>query len=162
MTMTEQTSPLNLKMISDREIEMSRTFNAPRELVFEAMSKPEHLKRWWGLRSSELVVCDIDFQPGGAWRFVSREPDGNEYAFRGVFREITPPERLVWTFEFEPMPGHISVDDMRLTEQDGKTLLTVTSTFDSKEDRDGMIQSGMESGAAESYDRLDELLQTLV
>ena len=161
MTMTEQTSPLNLKMISDTEIEMSRVFNAPRQLVFEAYSKPEHVKRWWGQRGSTMTSCEIDFRPGGKWRFVTREKDGNEYAFRGEFREIVEPERIVQTFEFEPMAGHISVDHLTLTEQDGKTTMTIRSTFDSKEDLEGMISSGMETGAAESYDRLEELLQTL-
>jgi uncharacterized protein YndB with AHSA1/START domain len=159
--MTQETSPLNLKQLSDREIELSRLFDAPRQLVFEAHSKPEHIKRWWGQRGSTMISCEMDFRPGGAWRFVSREKDGQEYAFRGEFREIVEPELIVQTFEFEPMAGHTSVDHMTLTEQDGKTLVTVRTTFDSKEDLEGMLQSGMESGMAESYERLDELLQTL-
>ena len=160
--MTEQTSPLNLKKLSDREIEATRVFNAPRQLVFEAHSKPEHIKRWWGQRGSTMITCEMDFRPGGAWRFVTREKDGNEYAFRGEFREIVEPERIVQTFEFEPMAGHISVDHLTLTEQDGKTTLTVRTTFDSKEDMEGMLQSGMEAGMAETYDRLEELLPALV
>jgi uncharacterized protein YndB with AHSA1/START domain len=87
--------------------------------------------------------------------------DGDEHAFRGEFREITPPERIVWTFEYEPLPGHISVETMTLTERDGRTLLTVRDQFASKEDLDGMVDSGMESGARESYERLDEVLAEL-
>ena len=103
----------------------------------------------------------MDFWPGGPWRFVLRGPDGEVPGFRGEFREIVRPERIVWTFEWEGMPGHVSVDTLTLEEQDGKTTLTSTSVFDSVEDRDGMLESGMESGAAETYDRLDEYLEVL-
>jgi len=146
---------------SEREIVMTRTFDAPRELVFEAMSKVEHMREWWGPRGFTMPVCEMDFRVGGAYRFVQRGPDGDEYAFRGEFREIAPPERISWTFEFEGMPGNVSVDTMELTEEDGKTTITSTSIFDSVEQRDGMLQSGMESGAAETYDRLAELLEKL-
>jgi uncharacterized protein YndB with AHSA1/START domain len=98
----------------------------------------------------------MDFRPGGRWRFVQRGADGSEVAFRGVYREIVPPERIVNTFEFEGLPGHVSVETMTLVERDGKTTLTSTSRFDSAEDRDGMLRSGMEKGAAETYDRLAE------
>lgn len=144
---------------SDREIVMTHVFDAPRELVFEAVSKPEHMKEWWGPRGFTLPVCEMDLRPGGAYRFVSADADGNEYAFRGEYREIVPPERIVWTFEFDGMPGMVSVDTLTLVEEDGKTTLTSTSVFDSIEQRDGMLQSGMETGAAESYDRLAELLE---
>ena len=146
---------------SDREIVMTRVFDAPRELVFEAHSKCEHLTQWWGPRGHTLPVCELDFRPGGAWRFVSRGTDGGEDAFRGEFREIVAPERIVWTFEYEGMPGHISVDTLTLVEQDGKTTLTATSIFDSVEDRDGMLQSGMEAGATETWDRLAEHLKAM-
>src|SRR5512145_922942 len=84
-----------LTMPSDREILITRVFDAPRRLVFEAISKPEHVARWWGPRCMTMLSCEMDFRPGGAWRFVSRGPDGNEYGFRGVYREIEPPERIV-------------------------------------------------------------------
>ena len=103
----------------------------------------------------------MDFRPGGAWRFVERSADGEEHAFRGEFREIVRPERIVWTFEYEDMPGHVSVDTMTFVEQDGRTVLTARSLFDSAEDRDGMLQSGMEDGANETYDRLTEYLRTM-
>lgn len=161
--MVEQKSALKIELPSDREIVMTRTFNAPRELVFEAHSKCEHLKEWWGPRKYTLEVCDLDFRPGGKYRFVHRGPDGvEEHGFRGEFREIVPPERIVWTFEYEGWPGQISVDTMVLEDLgDGRTKLSATSVFDSKEDRDGMLQSGMEEGAGETYDRLDEYAQTM-
>jgi uncharacterized protein YndB with AHSA1/START domain len=160
--MTETAQPrLTLTFPSDLEICMTRVFDAPRELVFEAHTSCDHVSRWWGRRESELAVCDMDFRPGGAWRFVEREKDGAEYGFRGEFREIVRPERIVQTFEFEGMPGHISVDTMTLEERDGKTLLTTTSLFASKEDRDGMVASGMEGGANETWDRLAEYLEVL-
>jgi uncharacterized protein YndB with AHSA1/START domain len=146
---------------SDREIVLTRTFDAPRALVFEAMSKPEHIRQWWGLRGHTMTTCELDFRPGGRWRFVQRGPDGAEYAFRGEIREIKPPERIVQTFEFEGMPGHVSVETMTLVEKDGKTTLTGRSVFDSVEDRDGMLNAGMEAGAAETYDRLAEYLETM-
>lgn len=162
---TEQTArrigAMTLTLRSDLEIELSRVFNAPRRLVFEAYSKPEHVRRWWGLRGATLTTCDMDFRPGGAWRFVIREKDGNEYAFRGEYREVVPPERLVQTFEFEGMPGAVSVETLTFSEQDGKTTIKAVSRFDSIEARDGMIQSGMEQGAAETWDRLDEFVRTL-
>jgi uncharacterized protein YndB with AHSA1/START domain len=146
---------------SDREIVMTRDFDAPRELVFEAHSSCEHMSNWRGPRQNEVTSCEIDFRPGGKWRMVHRGPDGEEYGFHGEYREIVPPERIVWTFEFEGMPGHVSVETLSLEEHDGKTTLTGTSVFDTMVDRDGMIESGMESGAAESMDRLDEYLETL-
>ena len=146
---------------SDREIVMTRVFDAPRDLVFEAHTSCEHMARWWGPRNFETVSCEIDFRPGGAWRLVHRGPDGEVPGFRGEYRDIVRPERIVWTFEWEGMPGHVSVDTLTLQEQDGKTTLTATSVFDSVEDRDGMLGSGMETGAAETYDRLDEYLDVL-
>ena len=152
---------LSVTTPSDREIVMTRTFDAPRELVFEAMTRPEHMKEWWGPHGFTLPVCEIDLRPGGAYRFVSADAEGTEYAFRGEYREIVPPEKIVWTFEFEGMPGNVSVETMTLTEENGQTTVTSTSVFDSVEQRDGMLESGMETGAAETYDRLAELLERL-
>lgn len=157
----DQTSTLKVSLPSDLEIAMSRVFNAPRELVFRAHTDPDLVPRWWGQRGSTTIVDTMDVKPGGAWRFVQKAPDGSEYGFRGEYREVVPPERLTWTFEFEGMPGHILVETMTFTETDGKTTLTSVSVFDTKEDRDGMLASGMEGGAAESLDRLEELLATL-
>jgi uncharacterized protein YndB with AHSA1/START domain len=146
---------------SDREIVMTRVLDAPRDLVFEAHSSCEHMSRWWGPRRYEISSCEMDFRPGGAWRIVHRGAEGQEFGFHGEFREIVRPERITWTFEFEGMPGHVSVQTVAFEEQDGKTLLTSTAAFDTTEDRDGMLQSGMEEGAAESMDRLEEYLQEL-
>ncbi len=145
----------------DLEFVMTRVFDAPRELVFEAHTSCEHMSRWWGPRRFETASCEIDFRPGGKWRIVHRGSDGVDLGFRGEFREIARPETITWTFEFEPMAGHISVQTVVFEEHDGKTTLTATARFDTKEDRDGMLQSGMEEGAAETYDRLDEYLDEL-
>ena len=146
---------------SDREIHTTRVFDAPRDLVFEAHTSCEHMSHWWGPRKYEIASCDMDFRPGGAWRIVHRA-EGEEIAgFRGEFREIVRPERIVWTFEWEGMPGHVSTQTLTLEEHDGKTTLTATLVFDTTEDRDGMLESGMESGANETYDRLDEYLEQL-
>ncbi|HEX3246271.1 MAG TPA: SRPBCC family protein [Chloroflexota bacterium] len=153
-------SKLNIVTVSDTEFQMSRTFNAPRELVFRAITEPELLTRWWGWRKSTTVIEKLELRPGGSYRILSVAEDGTEYAFRGEIREVTPPSRFVWTFEFEGMPGHICEDAHTLEEQDGKTTVTTHSTFATKEDRDGMLES-MEDGAAESYDRLEELLVDL-
>lgn len=137
---------------------MTRTFDAPRDLVFRAHTDPEMVAQWWGQHGSTTIVDQLDLRPGGAWRFVQHSPDGNEFAFRGEYREIVPPERLVYTFEYEGMPGHVAVETLTFEEEDGKTKMTDHSLFASIEDRDGMLESGMEEGAAESLDRLEELL----
>lgn len=146
---------------TDLEIVVTRVFDAPRELVFKAMTDPELIPRWWGPRNHTTTVDTMDVRLGGAWRFLCRDSDGTEYAFRGEIREITPPERIVQTFEFEGMPGSISVETLTLEEHDGKTMVTVTSLFDTVEERDGMLQSGMQEGASQTYDRLADLLEEL-
>jgi uncharacterized protein YndB with AHSA1/START domain len=106
----------------------------------------------------------MDFRPGGAWHVVHRDADGNEFGFRGEFRDIVPPERIARTFEFEGMPGHVAFETVNFEELDqnrGRTRITVTSVFESTEDRDGMLKSGMEQGASESYDRLADYLRTM-
>ena len=138
---------------------MSRVFNAPRERVWKVMNDPALLPQWWGPSYLTTTVEKLDFRTGGAWRFIQRDAGGNEYAFNGVYKEIVPPERLTLTFEFEPMAGHISTETMVLEElPGGKTRITATTTFDTLEDLEGMLQSGMEGGAVEAWDRLEELL----
>jgi uncharacterized protein YndB with AHSA1/START domain len=154
-------SATTLTLPSNQEIVMARVFNAPRELVFKAHTDPNLIPKWWGRRNYTTTVDKLDLRVGGAWRFVQRDADGNEYAFNGVYREIVSPERLSYTFEFEGMPGHVLVETLTFEEQDGKTRLTVTGLYQSAEDRDGMLQSGMEEGANESYDQLAELLEAL-
>jgi uncharacterized protein YndB with AHSA1/START domain len=141
-------------------VTMTRQFNAPRDLVWKANTDPDLMAQWWGQRGSTTIIDQLDLRPGGAWRFIQKAPDGAEYAFRGEYQEIVPPERFTYTFEFEGMPGHIIVETFHFSENDGVTTITAVSTYNSQEDLDGMINSGMEAGAAESYDRLEELLAT--
>ena len=144
---------------SDTDIVMTRVFDAPRHLVFEALTRPEHVRRWWGILDDKhsVPVCEIDLRVGGAWRFVGRGPGGDIPAFYGEYREITPPERLVNTEFFEPFPDAGSLVTTVLTEEGGKTRVTVTASYPSKEVRDMVLQTGMEHGAAISYDRLEEV-----
>jgi len=137
---------------------MMRIFDAPRELVFKACTDPNLIPQWWGPKRFTTTVDKMDVKPGGVWRFIQRDSSGGEYAFNGVYREIVSPERLVYTFEFEGMPGHVMLETVTFEEHDGKTKLTDTSVFDTVEDRDGMLESGMEEGAAETMDRLAEIL----
>ena len=152
---------LEITTPTDKEIVMTRVFDAPRDLVFEAHTSAEHMSNWWGPRKYEVVSHEYDFRPGGKWRMVHRGPDGDEHGFRGEFLEIVEPEKIVWTFEYEGVPGEISTETLTLEEQDGRTTLTAVSKFDSTEARDGMLQSGMEGGASESMDRLEEYLEVL-
>lgn len=144
---------------SDTEIHIERWFDAPRALVFKAMTDPEAIPHWWGREDAPVTVEQMDVRPGGKWRFISKEPDGREEAFRGEFREVIPVERVVQTFEYEPYAGHISVEAMTLEEIDGRTKMTVLSRFDTKEDRDGILHAGMEQGMNETYAQLDEYLK---
>ncbi|MEV4349373.1 SRPBCC domain-containing protein [Actinoplanes sp. NPDC049596] len=143
---------------TDTTIVMSRSFGAPRELVFAAHAQAEHVRHWWG-RGNPLDV-DMDFAVGGKWRFVEHA-GGQEHAFRGEYREIDPPNGFTWTFEYEPLAGHIAVEKYEFTETGGVTTVTCTATFSNQEDRDGMLQSGMETGAEESYRALDAYLEKI-
>ena len=147
---------------SDREIVLTRLFDAPRRLVFEAMTKPEHVKRWWGILDERysVPVVEIDLRPGGKWRFVGKGPQG-EYGFHGVYREIVAPERVVFTEIYDPFPDAESVVTSVLTEENGKTRLTATCVYPSLEVRDMVLKSGMTRGAGISYDKLEELVQQL-
>ncbi|HEV8339685.1 MAG TPA: SRPBCC family protein [bacterium] len=156
--MTDTKRTISVTLPSDREVVITRVFDAPRELVFKAFTDPKLIPHWWGPRKYKTTVDKMDVRPGGVWRFVHRGQDGNESAFNGVYREIVPPERLVYTFEWEGLPGHILVETVTLEERDGKTTVTDRAFFETVEDRDGMLKSGMEAGAAESMDRLEELL----
>lgn len=159
--MTNPRYRLAVSLPSDTEIKQERRFDAPRELVFRAYTDPEVLAQWWGPHGYTTRVDELDPRPGGKWRFVQHDPDGNEFAFRGEYREVLPPERVVGTFEFEGMPGHIAVETMTLEEVDNGTLMTAVMRFDTKEERDSMLQSGMEEGAAQSLDRFETLLMEL-
>lgn len=154
------TGTLKIATPSDREIVMTRVFEAPRQLVFDALSKPELLKRWFGPHGHSLVVCEVDFTVGGAWRFVLESPDGRRMGMSGAYQEIVAGERTVHTEGFDDYLGD-SVVTTVLTEHDGKTTLTATALYESREVRDAVIESGMEHGAAETYDRLADLLPSL-
>lgn len=147
---------------SDQEIRMTRLFDAPRQLVFDAMTKPEHIKQWWGRLGEgySVPVCEVDLRVGGAWRFVNRHPHG-EVAFYGEYKEITPPSRVVFTEIFEQFPDTVSVVTSVLTEEAGKTRLTATVRYPSLEVRDMVISTGMSRGAGISYDRLEDLVVSL-
>jgi uncharacterized protein YndB with AHSA1/START domain len=152
-------NPGTLKVTTptDREIVLTRVFDAPRDLVFDAFSKPELLKRWFGPRGWSMPICEVDLKVGGGFRFVLRGPDGKDVGMRGLYREITPPERSVHMESFDDYPGESQVTAI-FVEQEGKTTLTATVLYPSKEVRDIVLKSGMEHGAAESYDKLAELL----
>ena len=139
---------------------MTRVFDAPASMVFDAWTKPELLKRWLGVRNGwSFAVCEVDLKVGGAYRFVWRGPDGAEMGMGGVYREIVQPERIVAAEKFDdPWYAGEALDTMVFVEQDGKTTVTTTVLYESQEVRDAVLESGMDRGVAESYDKLDEYL----
>jgi uncharacterized protein YndB with AHSA1/START domain len=147
---------------SDREVQMTRLFDASRERVFEAMTRPEHVKKWWGRLGEgySVPVCEIDLRPGGAWRFVNRHPHG-ETTFYGEYREIVPPSKLVYTEIFADYPDTVSLITALFSLEGKKTRYTATCAYPSREVRDIVMNSGMEKGAAVSYDQLEALLREL-
>jgi uncharacterized protein YndB with AHSA1/START domain len=154
--MQEKTMTLDL---SGQEILITRVFDAPRDLVFQTYNDPKLLTQWWGPRYLTTRIDKMDVRPGGQWRFIQRDPSGNEFAFHGVYHSVQAPEQIIITFEFEGMPGHVILETVTFSElPGGKTRLIDQSVFQSVADRDGMLASGMESGATESMERLAELL----
>ncbi len=146
---------------TEREIHVERIFDAPRDRVFELLTNPELIPEWWGPRGTTTIVDEMDVRDGGSWRYVTRNSDGSETAFRGTYREVSPPDRIVQTFEWEGMPGHVSVDTAVFEDLGERTKLVSTSIFHTTEERDGMLGSGMEEGMNETYQRLDELIERL-
>jgi uncharacterized protein YndB with AHSA1/START domain len=143
---------------SEREVRVTRVFDAPRELVFDALTQPDLLRRWYGRVGWSLVVCDVDLRVGGAFRFVSRRPNGKDVGQRGVYREVVRPERIVHTETWEDWnPGECLITVV-LTETESKTLLTNTTLFPSREVRDQLLEAGLRDGAADTYGRLSEFL----
>ncbi|GAA2110403.1 SRPBCC family protein [Actinomadura alba] len=159
--MSDGTGALTVTTPTDREIVMTRAFDAPRRTVFDAFTRPELLKRWFGARGWNLVVCEIDLRVGGTWRFVSQGPDGGDMGHGGVYRVIVPPSRLVYTESFDDQwyPGE-SLVTYDFAELNGVTTLTSTVLYESKEARDTALRSPMERGVAEGYDRLTALLHS--
>lgn len=145
---------------ADREIRIERIFDAPRERVWRAFTEPDLVAQWWG-RGNALTIERMEVERGGHWRFVEAA-DGETHGFEGRYREVTPPARLVHTFEWDGMPGHVVVNDTTFEElPDGRTRVVTVSLFHTTEERDGMLNAGMEVGLNESYAALDRLLATL-
>jgi uncharacterized protein YndB with AHSA1/START domain len=145
---------------AEREIRIEREFDAPRDKVVATMLDPELIPEWWGPHGTTTRVDYMDPQTGGRWRFVMVNDDGSEIGFLGAYREVSAPERIVQTFEWEGMPGHVSVETAEFEDLGDRTRMVVTSVFHTTEERDGMIGSGMEGGMNETYDRFDEVLAT--
>jgi uncharacterized protein YndB with AHSA1/START domain len=148
---------------TDREILIERVFDAPRDRVYAAFTDPELIPEWWGRYEDTVTVDKMEVRDGGEWRFVTvsgggRDKEGEEHAFRGVFREVVPPERIVWTFEWEGMKGYITVETVTFEDLGEQTKVSSRSLFFTTEERDGMLESGMEIGLNQSYAQLDELL----
>ncbi|HSK49274.1 MAG TPA: SRPBCC family protein [Solirubrobacterales bacterium] len=159
--MSERETPNKLTVTTpaEREIHTERVFDAPRERVFAAHLDPELIPQWWGPRGTTTVVEELDPRRGGRWCFAMEDPDGGRTLFRGYFREVAEPDRIVQTFEWDGMPGHVSVETATFEDLgDGRTRVRGVSVFHTIDERDGMIGSGMEKGMAETYDRLEELL----
>ena len=144
-----------------QEIIITRIFDAPRELVFKVMTEPKHIPEWWGPAYLTTFVDKMELRPGGIWRFVQHDANGNEHSFHGVYHEIKSPERLVYTFEYEGAPGHVMLETITLEDKNGKTLFTDRSVFQSVEDCDAMLKAGMTEGAIETMERFEELLHSI-
>jgi uncharacterized protein YndB with AHSA1/START domain len=145
-----------------QDIIIKRVFDAPPDVVFKAFTDPAIVSKWMGPATYEATIDYWDATPGGRWRFVHRDPaDGAEYAFNGVFHDVAAPGRLIRTFEYEGWPGHVSLETATFEEVDGKTRFVGVSVFQSVEDRDGMVKSGMEEGAGEGFDRLAEIVRAM-
>ncbi len=144
------------------EIRMTRLFDAAPPLVYAAMTQPDYIRQWWGNLGEgyAVPVCEVDLRVGGSWKFVSRHPDG-EAVFSGVYREIAPPDRLVFTEIYDAFPEAESIVTAELSDEQGMTRLTTTMRYPSREVRDMVLQTGMEKGAALSYDRLEEVATRL-
>jgi uncharacterized protein YndB with AHSA1/START domain len=139
-------------------IDITREFDAPRDLVFRAYREPELLVQWLGPRKYKMNLESWDVRDGGKWRYTHSDDEGNVYGFHGVFHGDQTPDGMTQTFEFEGAPGHVSLETLRLEERDGRTTARTHSVYQSVADRDAMIQSGMEEGMNDGFDRLDELL----
>jgi uncharacterized protein (TIGR03086 family) len=162
MTLTNDPGSLVVTTPHGNQIVLTRVFDAPRQLVFDALTRPELIVRWYGRRDWSLVTCEVDLRVGGAWRFVSRGPDGTEMGQFGEFREISPPGRLVRTEAFDEWDAGAAVVTTVLVEHDGKTTMTATVVYPSRQVRDAVVETNMEAGAGESYERLDAVLAVAV
>jgi uncharacterized protein YndB with AHSA1/START domain len=141
-----------------QEVVLSWTFEAPRQLVFHAYTDPQMIVNWWGPRELTTTIERLEAKSGGGWHFIQRDPVGNVHAFHGIFHEVTPPRRIVRTFEYEGAPGKVVLETVTFEERDGRTTLTTHSLFQSVADRDQMVGAGMERGVLESMERLTQLM----
>jgi uncharacterized protein YndB with AHSA1/START domain len=156
--MSHTTTKATVTTPTDREIHVEREFDAPRDRVFAAYTDPEAVGEWYGPHGTEAIVDRMEPEAGGQWRFVVRNDDGSESGFRGTYREVAPVERIVQTFEWEGMPGHVCVETAEFEDLGDRTRVVTTSLFHTTEERDGMLGSGMEGGMNETYERLDAYL----
>lgn len=146
---------------TEREIRVERTFNATRDRVWQALTDPELIAQWWSPSPGRLEVERMEVRRGGRWRFVTHGPKGSD-GFEGRYREVTPPERLVYTFEWDGMPGHVAVETMILEDLgDGRTRVIAIQQFHTTDERDGMLQSGMQEGIDHQYAALDRVLEAI-
>ena len=140
------------------EVIVKHTLDASPKEVYKAVTDRKSIPKWWGPERMKTKVTKMDVRKGGQWRYIQRDTDGKEYGFHGVYHEAIPAKELVYTFEYEGMPGHVSMETMTLEPRDGKTAVTEKIVFQSVEDRDGMVKTGMEEGEKESLERLEKLL----
>jgi uncharacterized protein YndB with AHSA1/START domain len=150
-----------VELPTDDQILIKREFAAPKHLVYEAFTTPEHVRRWWHAKRGEVTVAEIDLRVGGTWRYSMVTEDGFEVAFHGEYREIVPNERIVSTEVFEGMPDAEALNTMTLTEENGRTTLTILVEHESKEHRDAHIESGMEAGMQDALDLLEQVAVSL-
>lgn len=159
MTQAANESSVKITTPSEREIRIERIFNVPRERLWKLFTDPALVAQWWG-RGNKVVIERMELQRGGHWRFVEHGPNG-VHGFEGRYREVTPPQRVVQTFEWDGMPGHVAVETMTLEDLgDGRTRLVTVSLFHTPEERDGMLHSGMEQGLSQSYAALERVAVT--
>jgi uncharacterized protein YndB with AHSA1/START domain len=144
---------------TDRSIHVERVFNAPRDRVWRAFTEPDLVAQWWG-RGNKLVIERMEVERGGHWRYVEHGPDG-EHGFEGRYREVTPQDRLAMTFEWDGMPGHVAIETITFEDLGDRTKVVNTTLFHTTEERNGMIQSGMETGMNQSFEALDRLLEKM-
>jgi uncharacterized protein YndB with AHSA1/START domain len=140
------------------EITVSRLFDAPRELLYSVFTDPKHKAIWWRCNTVTNIFVQMDVKKGGTWRIIQQDESGKKFIFHGEYLEVIPLIKIVNTSEFEGMPGHVITETTTFTEQEGKTKLTIASSFQTIEDLEGMIKAGMESGTTESMEHIEELL----
>jgi uncharacterized protein YndB with AHSA1/START domain len=154
----------DLKVVAEpnsHAIVITNSFDAPVEKVFKAYTDTDAVKKWWGGKTYQTTIDKYEPKAGGSWRFVQKGPDGGEFSFHGVFHEVAENERVTWTFEFDGLPekGHVAMETVYFTEEGGKTNLRIVSVYQSVQDRDGMVASGMEKGLSEAMEALAELVE---